>query len=263
MDSSQVAAHWEANAENWTQLARSGHDVFRDELNSPAFFRMLPSVAGSQGLDVGCGEGANTRQLARVGARMHAVDIAPTFIQRAKEEEISHPLGIRYQVADAIDLPFGSAEFDFVTAFMSLMDLPDPAQALREASRVLRPNGFLQFSILHPCFATPHRKVVRDATGKAKAVEVTDYFAPPDGHLEHWWFTSLSEAQRALVQPFVTPVFHRTLSGWLSMVIDAGLTVEALHEPTVDAQSTPMPMVVEDTRIAPLSLQVRARKVAR
>ena len=38
---------------------------------------------------------------------------------------------------------------------MSLMDMPDPDLALREACRILKRGGFLQFSITHPCFDLP------------------------------------------------------------------------------------------------------------
>jgi trans-aconitate methyltransferase len=41
-----------------------GHDIYRDHLNTPAFFAMLPDVEGLAGLDIGCGEGHNTRLLA-------------------------------------------------------------------------------------------------------------------------------------------------------------------------------------------------------
>ncbi|MDR6856240.1 methyltransferase domain-containing protein [Variovorax guangxiensis] len=75
MDAREVAKHWEANAEAWTCQVRRGLDVFRYELNRPAFFAMLPPVRGLRGLDVGCGEGANTRQLARWGARMVAIEV--------------------------------------------------------------------------------------------------------------------------------------------------------------------------------------------
>lgn len=59
-----VAKHWEANAETWTQHARAGYDVYRDALNTPAFLAMLPEIKGLEGLDIACGEGSNTRQLA-------------------------------------------------------------------------------------------------------------------------------------------------------------------------------------------------------
>lgn len=143
MDAAEVAAHWEANADTWTRYSRAGYDVYRDALNTPAFLAMLPPVNGLDGLDVGCGEGTNTRKLALLGARMHAVDIAPTFIRHACETEVADPLGIDFGVGDATALRFPDGSFDFVTAFMSLMDMADQGRALCEAQRVLRPGGFL------------------------------------------------------------------------------------------------------------------------
>ena len=147
MDAAEVAAHWEANADTWTRYSRAGCDVYRDALNTPAFLAMLPPVDGRDGLDVGCGEGTNTRKLALLGARMHAVDIAPTFIRHARETEVADPLGIDFRVGDATALRFADGSFDFVTAFMSLMDMADQGRALYEAQRVLRPGGGLQFDL--------------------------------------------------------------------------------------------------------------------
>ncbi|OUM04306.1 class I SAM-dependent methyltransferase [Variovorax sp. JS1663] len=262
MDESEVARHWESNANAWTQQARRGADVFRDALNSPAFFAMLPPVRGLRGLDVGCGEGANTRSLARLGARMSAVDIAPTFIRHARSFGEDGAPGIDYRVADGMALPFDAASFDFVTAFMSLMDMPDPARALREAGRVLRAGGFLQFSILHPCFATPHRRIVRDQEGRARAIEIGGYFEGTEGRVDRWWFSTLTEQERTGVQPFSTPIFHRTISQWLDAVTGAGLVIDKLGEPTAGADIARLAPALDETRIAPLSLHVRATKPA-
>jgi hypothetical protein len=60
----EVALYWEANAETWTRHARAGYDIYRNGLNTPAFLDMLPPVRGLCGLDIGCGEGSNTRELA-------------------------------------------------------------------------------------------------------------------------------------------------------------------------------------------------------
>jgi len=73
-------------------------------------------------------------------------------------------------VADATDMPFATCSFDFATAFMSMN------RALCEAARVLRPGGFLQFSILHPCFAPPRRRVLREPNGATRAIEIAAYF---------------------------------------------------------------------------------------
>src|SRR3712207_2196669 len=176
MDHEEVRRFWNANADAWTNLARAGYDVYRDHLNTPAFFDMLPNVAGLAGLDIGCGEGHNTGVLAKRGAQVTAIDIAENFIANARQVEANEPLGIDYRVASAVDLPFADATFDFATAFMSFMDIPETDRVFAEAHRVLKPYGFLQFSISHPCFDTLHRRNLRDPHWLTYAIEVGDYF---------------------------------------------------------------------------------------
>lgn len=260
MERAEAAAYWEANADAWTRHSRAGYDVYRDALNTPAFLAALPPVARLAGLDIGCGEGSNTRQLARMGATMRAIDIAPTFIRHARAAEQAEPLNIAFQLADAAALPFADASFDFATAFMALMDMPDPAAVLREAARVLRPGGFLQFSILHPCFVPAHRKVLRDDGGQPYAIELAGYFDRIDGRINTWWFESLPAEQRQRDAPFRIPRFDRTLSEWVDMILAAGLALEKLVEPRADAALAARVPEVADTRIAPLSLIFRLRK---
>ena len=93
MDHEEAGRFWNGNAEAWTKLARAGYDVYQDHLNTPAFFAMLPDVAGLSGLDIGCGEGHNTRLLAQRGARVTAIDIAESFVARARQAEADEPWG--------------------------------------------------------------------------------------------------------------------------------------------------------------------------
>lgn len=260
MKPAEVAHYWEANAENWTRYARAGYDIYRDALNTPAFLAMLPSIRSQTGLDIGCGEGANTRKLARLGARMTAIDVAPTFIRHAQATEKAASLGITYEVADGQALPFADGSFDFATAFMSLMDMPDHGLALREAARVLRPGGFLQFSIIHPCFGPPHRRPLRDEQGKDYAVEVGRYFDCADGFVNEWLFSTLPAEERSHVEPFRTPMFHRTLSSWVDLICRASLVIEKFGEPCATPEQAAAEPVIADTRVAPLFLHIRVRK---
>lgn len=165
----EVGRYWNENAAVWTSLARAGYDVYRDHLNTPAFFEFLPRVVGLSGLDIGCGEGHNTRLLAKRGAHVTAVDISEVFIEYAKKSEEREPLAIDYRVASAVELPFGDDMFDFAVAFMSLMDIPETERVLAETRRVLKPGGFLQFSIEHPCFTTPHRRTAIMMVGPTRS----------------------------------------------------------------------------------------------
>ena len=260
MDHREAGRYWEGNAAAWTLLSRQGWDVYRDALNTPAFLRLLPDIAGLRGLDIGCGEGHNTRLFRERGARMFAVDVAPTFVRAAAAMETGGPKAIGYAASSAVELPFRACVFDFVTAVMSLMDVPETAQALREIHRVVRHGGFLQFSISHPCFNPPHRRLLRDARGEAYAVEVGRYFDRVDGRIDRWLFSAAPDGAKAGLPPFETPVFHRTLSEWLNAVIAAGFQMEQLAEPKADDETAERVPAVADTRIAAYFLHLRCRK---
>lgn len=262
MDAKTVAAHWEANAENWTHYSRAGHDKYRDALNTPSFLGFLPDVAGLKGLDVGCGEGTNTRSAAALGAKMTGLDIAPTFLRHAQETEATDPRGIDYILGDGLTLPFPDASFDFATAFMSMMDMADQPSVLSEVFRVVKPGGFFQFSILHPCFVPPRRRNIRNEQGEPVAVEIADYFRETDGDVETWIFSSIPAEERATLRPFTVPRFHRTLSTWVSMITTAGFTIAALNEPMADEATAATVPTVADTRVAPIFLHFQLRKPA-
>lgn len=262
MDAKAVAAHWEANAENWTRYSRAGYDKYRDALNTPAFLDFLPAVKGLKGLDVGCGEGTNTRSVVAQGAEMTGLDIAPTFLRHARETEASDPHGINYVLGDGLTLPFADASFDFATAFMSMMDMADQPTVLGEVYRVLKPGGFFQFSILHPCFVPPHRRNIRNEQGEPVAIEIADYFRETDGDVETWIFGAIPAEERATLRPFTVPRFHRTLSSWVGMILSAGFSIAALSEPMADEATAAAVPTVADTRVAPLFLHFQVRKPA-
>jgi ubiquinone/menaquinone biosynthesis C-methylase UbiE len=263
MDHETVGRFWSANAHAWTTLARAGYDVYRDYLNTPAFFALLPAVNGLTGLDVGCGEGHNTRLLAQRGAWVTAIDIAEVFIAYAKEVEDQAPLGIDYRVASAVALPFPDATFDFATAFMSLMDIPEADRALAEAYRVLRPGGFLQFSITHPCFDTPHRRNLRNAAGITYAIEVGDYFHNQTGEIAEWLFSAAPPEAKVGLVPFKIPRFTRTLSQWCNLLLETGFVLERVEEPRPNDDMLRARPELQDAQVVAYFLHLRVRKPGR
>ncbi|MEO0455772.1 MAG: class I SAM-dependent methyltransferase [Cyanobacteria bacterium P01_A01_bin.114] len=260
MDDFDVGHLWNNNADTWTTLVRQGYDVYRDWVNTPAFLAMLPDIDGLKGLDIGCGEGTNTRKLAERGAEMVAIDVAQNFLHHALAQENHDPRGILFQAASASHLPFSKATFDFATAFMSLMDIPNHEKAVRETYRVLKPGGFFQFSITHPCFDPPYRESLKDQEGKEYAIAVGDYFANIDGRIDEWLFSNVPAEEQQRWPKFRIPRFHRTLSEWLNLLIAKGFVIEELAEPRADEESAARCPTVADTQIVAYFLHIRCRK---
>lgn len=260
MNTTEAGEYWNQNAEAWTVLSRAGYDVYRDLLNTPAFIEMLPPVSGLTGIDIGCGEGHNTRLIASKGAFMTGIDISPVFIQHAMAAEAADPLQIQYKTASATSLPYADNSFDFATSFMCLMDFPDTEAAVNEAYRVLKPGGFLQFSIAHPCFSTLHRKNLRNNQGETYAIEVGNYFTSANGEIEEWIFGSAPDELKSRFPKFRVPRFTRTLTQWFSYCTNAGFTVEKINEPCPSAETIQQYPYLQDSAVVAYFLHVRCRK---
>lgn len=105
---------------------------------------LLPHLRpGLDLLDVGCGPGTITVDLARLVApgRVVGVDRAPDVIDKARAHAAEQRQALELQTADVYALPFPDASFDVVHAHQLLQHLADPVRALTEMRRVVRPGG--------------------------------------------------------------------------------------------------------------------------
>lgn len=95
-------------------------------------------------LDVGCGTGAVSRELARRMSVGHVVGIDPSPVFLATARKLASDFtNLSFVEGDGRSLPFESASFDTVLFHTTLSHVPRPKEALKEAFRVLRPGGTL------------------------------------------------------------------------------------------------------------------------
>jgi ubiquinone/menaquinone biosynthesis C-methylase UbiE len=142
-----------------------------------ALCRALWLSRGATVLDIGCGTGASLKGLRRGGLTPIGVDYPAAWIGVCSERPVAR--------ADAAQLPFRDASFDAATMMHSVAHLTDPAAALGEAFRVLRPGGKLGI-------VTPNQQYL-------EAMELvhtfTDYRPDPTVHA-HYTRDELSELVR-------------------------------------------------------------------
>jgi SAM-dependent methyltransferase len=110
--------------------------------------RRVAALAPGRVLETAAGTGVVTRAMARAlpaSAELVATDLNPPMLARAAAVGTDHP--VRWQPADAMQLPFDDASFDVVVCQFGAMFFPDKPRAFAEARRVLRHGGVLLFNV--------------------------------------------------------------------------------------------------------------------
>jgi SAM-dependent methyltransferase len=99
---------------------------------------------GKRLLEIGLGQGADSEQLIRRGARWSGLDITPEAVGRVRMRAAIRDLPIEdLKVGSALNIPYDDRSFDIVFSHGVLHHIPDIARAQAEIARVLRPNGKL------------------------------------------------------------------------------------------------------------------------
>jgi ubiquinone/menaquinone biosynthesis C-methylase UbiE len=218
---------WDTMAAWLDEKHKDEGDLWHRALIDPPLLGLLGAVAGKRVLEIACGNGYLARKLARLGARVTAIDASVGLIALAQQREDRDPLGIAYHVTDAARLDVLPDEtFDVAVSNMALMDIEDADGAMREAARVLRMGGRFLASFSHPCFDVPG--------ASAWAVERMDYTSTVWRKVSRYREVFQGWCPWRLQGPqgyHRTPAYHRPLSWYFRALRRAGLVVTALEEP--------------------------------
>ncbi len=220
-DSSTIS--WNNAGLDWYFYAQTND--YRRHFIMPYTLQKLGDVDSMRIIDVGCGEGGYSRELARRGAHLTAVDCSALAIEYAVNEARQENLNIRYLVRNSNDLfDVGAGEYDIVLASMMLMDCEDLDGTIEEIKRVLKPDGKVFISILHPCFNGKNVKWTKDVNGTLE-VRIQNYFLPKT------WEGKITHA------PQPTVIWrHRTLEEYFDTFFKHNLYLRDLNEPIPTAE---------------------------
>jgi SAM-dependent methyltransferase len=154
MSGEQVKARhrlaWGLDVESYVRHTASELAPIADRL-----IEVLDPAWGASGLDVGCGPGTATLPLARrvgPGGSVVGVDLTAPMVAWAERAATKEGItNARFLVGDVENLEeLGDAAFDVVVSNFGLIFAPDPARAVGELARVLKPGGVCAFSVWLP-----------------------------------------------------------------------------------------------------------------
>jgi SAM-dependent methyltransferase len=147
-----------------------------------AYLDLLDVKAGEHVLDIGCGSGVVTRDIARrVGptGRVVGIDQSPQFLVAARELVQAAGLGdqVEFHEGSALRLPFPDGAFDVAIAVTVLSHTPGGEHAIAEMARVVRPGGrvgVFDFDSDMTCVTHPDRALTRRIVAAASDATAVD-----------------------------------------------------------------------------------------
>jgi SAM-dependent methyltransferase len=205
------------NTARYDGIAELYDGVVADDVGDPATAALLdltPSLESARVLDLACGQGRVSRELARRGARVVGIDIANGLLDKARAVEQRHPLGITYVREDAARASaLRGKQFDGVVCNFGLSDIDDLSGALATVGRVLSDGGWFVFSILHPCLP-------------GWDADAPSSWPPDKGYYAEGWWLAENTGFRGHVG-----ANHRMLATYLNALARHRLRLEQVVEP--------------------------------
>lgn len=247
---------WGGVADSWHKGLEERADSYHASVVAPNLLRLLKPTQGMRVIDIGCGDGFITREIAAMGAEVVGTDISKEMVKLAQKAAAPNE---RYVATPAEKLSFAAgSSFDAATIVLALQNIEHLDAALAEAARVLRAGGRLFIVLNHPAFRIPKR------TSWGWDEEAKTQYRRLDGYM--------SEARLSIdMEPGkggrgkTTVSFHRPLQVYVKALAKAGFVIDGLEEWISHKKSEAGPRAKsEDTarKEFPLFLLLAARKPA-
>lgn len=217
---------WDEHAKEWIDWVRApGQPDSYWRFHRKRFLPLVPAP-GRLTLDIGCGEGRISRDLQERRHNVLGVDWSFTMCEAATSHWENRCWFI---VGDAAKLPLADASVDCAVAFMSLQDIDDLPGAVKEIARVLADGRKLALAIVHPMYSGGTFSPAGEIPDGNFVIQ-RSYFKPE--------LRISSDSDDSLTVTFYRQ--HRPLQAYVHALLEAGFSIDQLHELTDEDEGKPL-----------------------
>lgn len=212
----KVVESWHNNAEPWTEAVRESRIESRKLVTDRAIVDAVMSRSPKTALDIGCGEGWLSRELASRDVRVTGVDVVPALIERANLAG-----GGTFVVASYDEIAAGrlDVKVDVAVANFALIGKDSVDALVASAPSLLNDGGSFVIQTLHPVTAGGDEPY-RDGWRKGSWAGFSEDFTDP------------------------APWYFRTIEGWTRLIRDSGLKLADLREPVHPVTGKPASLIL-------------------
>lgn len=211
-------------------------------VDKPAMTSLLKKeVKGKVVLDLGCGSGVYTMELASFGANVVGSDFSSGMIEIAKRENPN----IKFYLENAKKTHFGNSKFDVVCSSLMVHYFKELKPLFKEVNRILKDKGTFIFSMHHPVMGVSSKLDVSGIKGSL----LKPYF-----HNNKYKLTVHNKLKLI--------AYHYTFEDIINSLNDSGFVIERLLEPTPPKSSEKVNKeMYERAHLRPSFLVIKARKL--
>lgn len=217
-NNTEIAKEWDALATIRAKQLYDNEDVSMDYVLKPLIFKMAKDASFSNVIDLGCGTGYLTREIAQRATHVTGIDISNASIAIAKQrnKDISNIL-FKANAIETLTIEDHNP-FSLAIANMTLMDVVNLEATIRATSGLLEPEGYFIITITHPYFWPLYWNYAhKEWFSYKKEIEIEGNFN-----------ISLNETT------YKTTHIHRPLEMYVNLLCSNGFTIETLYEPIPD-----------------------------
>ncbi len=215
--------YWDAIADDYRAITRINADDFHygPLLAGESQLHLLPPLTpGMKALELGCGEGQNSRWLARQGLSCTAIDISEGQLAYAREDAAKEELQIDFRCQSIESFSAPEATYDLITSSHAFEFVESPFELIKRVATWLKPGGWFVLSTVHPVYNGDWVEAEEEDGSETWGRLLVNYFSPIDDVREQ------PEGEGPPIASRAYPV-----SAWFNAFRAAGLRVERLEEP--------------------------------